>query len=67
MRRPSGEKRRRSAPLPPLRGKVDALKARPDEGFGADRRLSSRAPRGADPSSVAFGDTFSRKGRRGAS
>jgi hypothetical protein len=63
MRRPSGEKRRRLAPLPPLRGKVDALKARPDEGFGADGRLSSLAPRGADPSSV---DTFSRERRRGA-
>ena len=51
--------------LLPLREKADAVNARPDEGW-ADRRQTSRAPIGADPSSVAFGDTFSHKGRRGA-
>jgi cytochrome c len=47
-----------------LREKVDALQARPDEGSAADRRLCRRALSRADPSIVAFGDTFSRKGRR---
>ncbi len=47
--------------LLPLREKADAVKARPDEGW-ADRRQTSRAPIGANGSSVAF----SPKGRRGA-
>jgi len=36
-------------PLPPLRGKVDAPKARPDEGFNALANLWSSSSSDVDP------------------
>jgi hypothetical protein len=59
-----------------LREKVAGEAGRMSKGSGAKRQERTGSPRirliaclpiyfgGADPSSVAFGDTFSRKGRR---